>query len=202
MPAKAYHHGDLKNALIKAGIEILSTEEIEALSLRRVAGKAGVSHSAPYAHFKDKLELLASISTEGFRQLYEALEQAHNAHFDQPDNLLKEVAYAYVQFALESPACFKLMFSGILEQEKAFPELLDISRRNVALLSATVTRCQETGLLREGPQDMLALSIWSLVHGFTMLLLEQQISHELLDQYSLRDLLRQTLNQVTARNLA
>ena len=63
---KSYHHGDLKNALIKAGADILSNEGVSALSLRKVARKAGVSHAAPYAHFTDKQALIAAISTEGY----------------------------------------------------------------------------------------------------------------------------------------
>lgn len=202
MTPKQYHHGDLKNALIKAGIAILSTEGIEALSLRQVASKAGVSHSAPYAHFKDKQALIAAISTEGFGQLYERMERAAQNHSGPPDGLLIDVAHAYVQFALESPACFKLMFSGIVGQEKNYPELVEMSRKNVALLSDTVARCQAGGLLRAGAPDTLALSIWSLVHGFTSLLLEWQIPHQLLDAYPPRDLLRQILSQVACRELA
>jgi len=69
-----YHHGDLKNALISAGVEILAREGIGALSLRKVAKKAGVSHSAPYAHFKDKQALIAAISIEGFKKLLAELQ--------------------------------------------------------------------------------------------------------------------------------
>src|SRR5512147_1727830 len=70
---KAYHHGDLKNALIEAGADILSKDGVSGLSLRKVALKAGVSHTAPYAHFADKQALIAAISTDGYRRLYEAL---------------------------------------------------------------------------------------------------------------------------------
>ena len=70
-----YHHGDLKNALIQAGIEILSIEGVKGLSLRRVAKRAGVSHAAPYAHFKDKQALVAAISTEGYKKLFAQLTQ-------------------------------------------------------------------------------------------------------------------------------
>ena len=66
----------LKNALIQAGIEILSKEGIGGLSLRKVAKQAGVSYAAPYAHFKDRQSLIAAISTEGFRQLYVELDMA------------------------------------------------------------------------------------------------------------------------------
>jgi len=65
MTKKTYHHGDLKNALIRAGIDILAREGVGGLSLRKVARNAGVSHTAPYAHFADKQALIAAISTNG-----------------------------------------------------------------------------------------------------------------------------------------
>ena len=118
MPRKNYHHGDLKNALIKAGIQILSKEGLSGLSLRRVAKKAGVSHTAPYAHFADKQALIAAISTEGYHQLYEQLTTTVETNHGNPQNLLVEVGWAYVQFALKDPELFKVMFSGVIEQEK------------------------------------------------------------------------------------
>ena len=73
MAKKQYHHGDLKNALIHAGIAILAKEGVGGLSLRKVAARAGVSHAAPYAHFADKQALIAAISTEGFRLVYDRI---------------------------------------------------------------------------------------------------------------------------------
>src|SRR6185369_5283320 len=98
---KTYHHGDLKNALIQAGVEILAKDGVGGLSLRKVALKAGVSHSAPYAHFTDKQALIAAISTEGFRQLYERISAAAEKFKNQPTRQLIEVAWAYLQFALD-----------------------------------------------------------------------------------------------------
>src|SRR5687767_2459609 len=98
---KTYHHGDLKNALINAGVDILAKDGVGGLSLRKVALKAGVSHSAPYAHFADKQALIAAISTEGFRQLYENINTAAQKYKDQPTKQLAEVGWAYVQFALD-----------------------------------------------------------------------------------------------------
>ena len=89
MPPKKYHHGDLKNALIKAGIEILSKEGIGELSLRKVAQHAGVSHSAPYSHFPDKQSLIAAISTEGLHQLYAELDTAISAFSKNPSRQLQ-----------------------------------------------------------------------------------------------------------------
>ena len=94
MPVKKYHHGDLKNALIKAGVEILAKEGVHGLSLRKVAQKAGVSHTAPYSHFSDKQALIAAISTEGFRIIYEKLDSAILRYQSYPLQQLVEGAWA------------------------------------------------------------------------------------------------------------
>jgi len=191
-----YHHGDLKNALIKAGAELLLEEGARSLSLRKVAAKVGVSHSAPYAHFLDKESLIAAITTEGFHQLYQRLEATILSNQERPSELLLEVAWAYVQFAQESPAFYKLMFSGILEHEKIYPDFVSTSKANFQLLVDLVQRCQSAGVLSDQPKEILAVSVWSLVHGFVSLLMERQISHTILDQYPLKELLRKTLEPV------
>jgi AcrR family transcriptional regulator len=193
---KTYHHGDLKNALINAGVKILAQEGVGGLSLRKVALKAGVSHSAPYAHFADKQALIAAISTEGFRQLYENVNTAAQKYEDQPTKQLTEVAWAYVQFALDERDRFKVMFSGILEKEKEYPEFVAESQRNFQLVKNIVAANQASGQLRSGPSDLVALSAWGIVHGFVLLLLEGQISHTVLEKMSLRELLEFQLSQI------
>src|SRR5512138_3199533 len=105
---KSYHHGDLKNALIAAGADILTKEGISALTLRKVAQKAGVSHAAPYAHFADKQALIAAISTEGYKQLYEKIAQAAAQYQSDPLRRFVEASWAYAQFALDEPDQFKV----------------------------------------------------------------------------------------------
>ena len=194
---KQYHHGDLRNSLIQAGMEILAEEGGGALSLRKVASRAGVSHAAPYAHFTDRQDLIAAISAEGFRQLYERIKAVVEANPHDLANRLVEVAWAYVKFAMENSSLFKIMFSGILEEENKYPEFVNISHETFFQLVRLVQECQQGGLLRPGPADVLALSLWSLVHGFVSLLLEKQISHTILEGISAKELLCQTLNQIT-----
>jgi AcrR family transcriptional regulator len=202
MTQKHYHHGDLKNSLIQAGMEILAQEDLGALTLRKAASRAGVSHSAPYAHFTDKKDLIAAISTEGFRQLYGKITVVLAAYPNDLANRLIEVAWAYVQFALENSALFKLMFSGILENEAVvYPEFVNSSHENFLQLVQLVRECQQAGLFRPGPTDVLALCVWSQMHGFVSLLLERQISHTILRRASLKELLCQVLNQITLVNL-
>jgi len=193
---KTYHHGDLKNALIKAGVDILAKEGVSGLSLRKVASKAGVSHSAPYSHFADKQALIAAISTEGFRQLYERVSAVAEEFKTKPSRQLVEVAWAYVQFALDDRDRFKVMFSGILEKEREYPEFVAEAQRNFQLVKMIVEANQTAGVLRSGPSDLVAMSAWGIVHGFIMLLLEGQISHTVLEQMSLRELVEFQLEQI------
>jgi AcrR family transcriptional regulator len=200
MPRKKYHHGDLKNALIRAGIEIISKDGLAGLSLRKVAKKAGVSHAAPYAHFADKQALIAAISTEGYHRLYDQLMASVALHSGDPRRGLVEVGWSYVQFALSDPQRFKVMFSGILEQEKDYPEFREMALKSFELLVSLVKSSQEAGLLDPGPADMVAVRLWSVVHGFILLLLEGQISHSLLDRTSIKDLLIFMLNEITKKD--
>lgn len=197
MPAKKYHHGDLKNALIKAGVELLSREGVEGLSLRKVAKQAGVSHSAPYAHFKDRQSLIAAISTEGFRQLYDELGAAVSAHADNPKEQLVEAAWTYVQFATKNTDTFKIMFSGVLEKEKDYPSFVEISGKTFERVVDIVRACQNAGILRPGPSELVAVSVWGQVHGIISLALEGQISHRVLDRFTLRDILLFAIRQMS-----
>ena len=196
---KTYHHGDLKNALIKAGVEILAKDGVSGLSLRKVAMKAGVSHAAPYAHFADKQALIAAISTEGFRQLYERVSGVAEEHQNQPEKQLVEAAWAYVQFAMDDPDRFKVMFSGVLEKEKEYPDFVTESQRNFQLVKMIVEANQASGRLRSGDSALVALSVWGIIHGFILLLLEGQISHAVLEKMSLRELVEFQLEQIQVK---
>jgi AcrR family transcriptional regulator len=196
MPRKKYHHGDLKNALIRAGVEILSKEGIEGLSLRKVAQRAGVSHNAPYSHFPDKQSLIAAISTEGFKQLYKELDTAASSHSDNPRRQLQEGAWAYIQFAMNNTDTFKIMFSGVLEKEKEYPAFVEISRMTFDRVVDIVRACQVAGVLGAGSADIMAVSVWGQVHGIISLVLEGQVSHVVLDRFTVHDLMLFALDQV------
>lgn len=196
MATLPYHHGDLKNALIQAGVEILAQEGVGGLSLRKVAKQAGVSHAAPYSHFVDKQALIAAISTEGFKQLSLQIREIFEANQPEPATLLVETAWAYLQFALNEPDRFKLMFSSVLEKEKEYPEFVEYSKKNFSQIVEVIKLCQSAGIIRAGTPDLTTVSIWSTVHGLVMLVLEDQISHTVLEQHTLREMLIFSLRQM------
>lgn len=196
MPRKKYHHGDLKNALIQAGVDILSKEGIEGLTLRKVAQRAGVSHNAPYSHFPDKQSLIAAISTEGFQQLYRALDAAVSAHPRSPKRQLQQSALAYVQFALNHTDTFKIMFSGVLDKEKEYPAFVEISQKTFQRVVDVVRNCQKAGLFGPVAPELAAVVVWGQVHGVISLALEGQISHTVLDQHGIEDVVSFAVEQM------
>jgi AcrR family transcriptional regulator len=202
MAENNYHHGDLKNELVRAGIDILIREGLEGLSLRKVARRAGVSHSAPYAHFEDKQALIAAISGESFRRLHAEMESAAmSAGLDAKARLIA-CGLAYINFAQRERDVFKVMFTGILEQEKKYPEFVESSKATFEFLVKIVRECQDAGVLRPAPTELLAVAIWGQVHGVVSLALEKQISHTVLDQYDLKGILLFALNQFSVEELS
>jgi AcrR family transcriptional regulator len=197
MENKPYHHGDLKNALIQAGIELLAEEGSKSLTLRKVAQRVGVSHAAPYAHFIDKEALIAAIATEGFHRIYEQMSTAIQQFPDDPLRQMVEGAWNYVEFALNDPAHFKITFSGVVEREKAYPDFVSMSHSSFDLVVEIVRRCQAAGVLKPGSPDLTAMSLWSLVHGFVSLALENQFPHRISERQELKKALYFALNQIT-----
>ncbi|MFI4934914.1 MAG: TetR/AcrR family transcriptional regulator [Caulobacterales bacterium] len=118
--ARPYHHGDLSRALIDAARRILEAEGAQALSLRAVAREAGVSPAAPYHHFKDKTELLEAVAQQGWHALGETIAQAR-ATSPGPRETLSRIGVAYVTFARNNPALYRLMYDTTRDRT-AMPE--------------------------------------------------------------------------------
>jgi AcrR family transcriptional regulator len=118
--ARPYHHGDLRRALIDAARRLLESEGPSALSLRAVAREAGVSPAAPYHHFKDKGELLDAVAGEGWMMLDQAIVAA-KASAPSIHAAMTEIGVAYVCFATNNPALYRVMYDTARDKE-AFPD--------------------------------------------------------------------------------
>ena len=111
--ARPYHHGDLRRVIVTAALEILNETQSVDFSLRELARRAGVSHSAPYKHFAQKSELLAALSAAGFELLTERIA-GQIAHIGNPRAQLFVILRTYIRCGVENPALYRLMFGGYL----------------------------------------------------------------------------------------
>lgn len=118
---KAYHHGDLRAALVAAGLELLSTRTADDLSLREVARAVGVSATAVYRHFPDKAALMGALASEGLAMLGKTQHQAFDAAGGGVAGFSATGA-AYVRFAIEHTALFRLIFASVPHGEVTEPD--------------------------------------------------------------------------------
>jgi AcrR family transcriptional regulator len=169
-PHRGYHHGDLANALIRTALAMLPERGIQALSLREVARRAGVSHSAAYRHFADKEALLARIATQGFERLTAMMRAAKSACAPDPLRRLRNIGLAYVEFGRQHPHHLQIMFGGQIGDLHAHPELALVAREAFDELAGTVREGRRCGAIRNGDERTATLASWALVHGLAMLL--------------------------------
>lgn len=103
---------------------------------------------------------------------------------------------AYVDFAMNNTDIFKIMFSGVLEKEKDYPSFVEISRKTFERVVDVVRACQSAGILRSTPPERMAVAVWGQVHGIISLALEGQISHAVLDRFTVQDIVQSGLAQM------
>jgi AcrR family transcriptional regulator len=173
--SKPYHHGDLKQALLKEAERILEEEGIQALTLRAVSRAVGVSHTAPQNHFGDLTGLLSELAAGGYRRLGAVLSSAVQAAAPEPRLRLRAMGRAYIAFVRAHPGLFTLMFRSE-RLDSAWPALQDaIANLRQILREAVgaVTHVETPA----SPLDAVAqtTAVWALVHGYAMLMLEGRL---------------------------
>ena len=169
-----YHHGDLRQTLITAALYLLTEEQNWDFSLREVARRAGVSHNAPYNHFRNKQELLAAVAAAGFTSLRMQMQAAADA--EPSADALTAIGVAYVRFGTQNPAHYRLMFGTVPTAAKdCLPAVVEEAAASAkGLLRGVIQQGMEEGCFAVLPDalDMAVLSAWSLVHGLTLLLID------------------------------
>lgn len=167
MAAKdTYHHGNLRRALLDGALAIIAERGVDGLSLREVAACAGVSHAAPYHHFADKAALVRALAREGMDVMDERMAAAQEAAGDDPAERLLAIGMAYVLFAEARPEYFAVFTAPDLA---AAPEPEQGSGGTWTRLAQAVVACQAAGRLPAGDPVVLAVTMWSLVHGLAEL---------------------------------
>lgn len=174
----AYQHGDLRAALIQAGLKLLSEGGVAALSLRAAAKLAGVSNAAPYRHFRDKDALIAAIAEEGFRMLAAQMRREMDAAGSDYFARLRASAWGYVSFARAHPGYFRTMFGGVVGEDcgPLSPSLRAAGEEAYGVLRDHVAVGIRRGRLRKGDPDEVSLAAWSVVHGLGQLFIDGQLT--------------------------
>lgn len=167
-----YHHGDLRRALLDEASTVLEESGPDAISMRDLARRLGVSHAAPGHHFEGRSALLAELAADGYRLLAEDLEAAMSGG---PETWASKTGRAYVRFALSHPQRYRLMFTtGITRGECSERLARESSRAYLALLKSVYGE-----LAGSDPTDYRLgageLRSWSLVHGAVMLWIDGQL---------------------------
>ncbi len=179
MSSRSYHHGDLRSALLQAAHDILNQKGIEALSLRAIAAEAGVSHMAPYAHFKNKSQLYQAVAAAGFTELGERMAQVQD---DSPPTreLILLYGVQYIEFAISHPQMYRLMLSQTnpgqhLENSEPSSQVQDelqsASMRPYILLRDGFAHYEKNA----NKVKIQAQGAWAIVHGIAALIIEGHI---------------------------
>jgi AcrR family transcriptional regulator len=178
-PKGRYHHGDLRRALLEAALDLVTTQGVEAFSLREAAREVGVSPAAAYRHFADKAALLQALALDGMGRLALAMERAIEQAPGAPGTParaaaeLAAVGQAYVAFAVLHPAHFRVMFGAFCpgaELDEVPPEAAPRGRDPFQILVDALDALVATGAIPGVARAGAEVAAWSAVHGFASLL--------------------------------
>jgi AcrR family transcriptional regulator len=202
---RPYHHGDLRRALIDGALALVTEEQDWTFSLREVARRAGVSHNAPYNHFDDKQDLLVAVAAAGFERLRGRMRAAVTG-IVPADQALLACGRAYLESALENPALYRLMFGPELGKAKGGrPAAARAAGEDAkTVLIEIIVRGARSGAFAVAPDDpedqgKAVFFAWSMVHGLTMLLLDDFLEMELSVDDLMQEIERALLNGLLPR---
>jgi AcrR family transcriptional regulator len=166
---RGYHHGNLKEALMQAALNLLAEKGPGGFTFAEAARSAGVSPAAPYRHFRDRDELLASLAVRGFEQFEAALTKAWDRGRPDPFAAFERLGRAYLAFARAEPAYYSAMFEAGVPPDTS-PELRQAGDRAFAVLRTAAEALIATmPVANRPPALMMALHIWALSHGIASL---------------------------------
>jgi len=169
-----YHHGDVKNALIQAGVDIITEKGIQNLSMRNAAKRIGVSHTAPYRHFTNKEEFLVAIALKGFEILDQDMERAVATIEASDPSALVEGGRAYVKFAVSNSNYYRIMFGDYIKNKTLYPEFFFFFYRSFRKLIQIIENCGTKHGTDKTDLEITAIAVWSLLHGYSLLIMDNE----------------------------
>lgn len=164
--ASAYHHGDLRQALKDAALDVLAGPDAHLLSFRELTRRLGVTTGAPYHHFKDRTALLVHLATEGFTLLHRRLEEAFAAA-QKGDALVQALTIAYLEFARKQRGYYQAMFLPEVCAVQEDADLRSAAENGFQLVCHAILQVQKE--FTPGQASERAVALWSLLHGILTL---------------------------------
>ncbi|MBA0052286.1 TetR/AcrR family transcriptional regulator [Streptomyces sp. AJS327] len=178
-----YHHGDLRNALLEAATQLARDGGPEAVVLRAVARRVGVSPTAAYRHFSSQADLLDALKDRSQRRLAEAMERAAEGAPEAlpPGERMRAIGRGYLRFALAEPGLYRVCFCRTRPDRGAGEECPDVERgqwmhRSFQILVEALDAIEASGCMRPGVREGAETAAWAAVHGLAMLLLDGQLT--------------------------
>ena len=166
---RGYHHGNLREALVDAAVELIAAKGPAGFTIAEAARRAGVSPAAPYRHFRDADALLAEVAVRGYDLFAERLATAWNGGRPDPAGAFEEVGRAYLAFARTQPAYYAAMFDSNVALD-AHPDLQAAADRAFSVLREAADRLVAAAPReRRPPPLMIALHVWAMAHGIASL---------------------------------
>lgn len=172
---EAYHHGNLREAVLTLSKQLIEEKGIHAFSLREVARLAGVSRTAPYRHFPDKESVLVAIAEEAYAGVQEAMHLVVQRSGDKPVVAVQELIVIYVKFMVENRRYFEFIFGNFI-RNKIYKQRLAIAREKmVEVISEMVKRTRQ--MKGDSPQmvKLMTGGTWALMHGIASLICDDQL---------------------------
>ncbi len=183
-PKGTYHHPDLESALVDAAVRTIREEGVEALTLRGVGARLGVSRTALYRHFEDKAALLARVALDGFRRFHAALAGAVSTARANGLSALEEMGVAYVAFALANESHYLTMFGRSFGDWTRYPELIKEGDAAFNVLVTTIIEEQQAGNVKPCDPLLMANALWASSHGQALLAINGQLDRAQSEQQS------------------
>lgn len=171
MSQRKYGSDERRRMLIQTTATMLEEGGLKAVTMRALSARIGISHAAPYRHFRNKTALLAAVAEDGFARLAEQLERLDGAWGGEPLERFRTSACGYVRFAVDNPELYMLMFGMEPDAEGPIPRPAQPGHRILSILRKMIRECQSHGVFRrESPADQAAFA-WAAIHGLSMLMI-------------------------------
>jgi len=185
--SKNYHHGDLRTAILDAAEKMLAEKTLEAISMRELARKAGVSSGAPYHHFTDRAGLISALCQRGFSRLHELLAKGCDR------NGIKEMVGEYLRFAQQNQALYQLMFSIEATEGDLINSLAPYASPVFALLEEKIKPMKSSNLNNQ--DNLTSVSVWCFMHGLASLSVASPLQ-EKMGRKNLKDYAFETVKKI------